>query len=183
MILLSSIRKKLVSLFDMIWVKADPVGYVRHLGVKIGNDVRLISIKPGMGTFGSEPYLITIGSHVTIAGAVQFVTHDGGVWVFREKEPDINVFGRILVGDNVFIGYGSIIMPDVTIGSNCVVGAGAIVTRDIPENSVAVGVPAKVIMSIDEYYEAVSLKKVNLGDVPEGEKKNYLLSVYKNKNG
>lgn len=56
----------------------------------------------------------------------------------------------IYVGDNVMIGARSIIMPNVRIGNNVVVAAGAIVTKDIPDNSVAGGVPAKVIGSFDD---------------------------------
>ena len=60
-----------------------------------------------------------IGNHVTISGNVQFVNHDGGVWVFREKEPDIDVFGPIVIGNNVFISNGTFIkdtdIPDNTI--------------------------------------------------------------------
>lgn len=103
--------------------------------------------------FGGEPYLITIGDHVRITQGVKFITHDGGVWVLRKITglSDIDVFGPIKIGNNVHIGWNAIIMPNVTIGDNCIIGAGAIVTKSIPSNSVAVGVPAKVIESIDEY--------------------------------
>ncbi|MDR4484159.1 MAG: acyltransferase [Nitrospirales bacterium] len=143
------------SIVSRVRVKIDPVGYARALGVSVGEGVRLVSIRPGNGTFGSEPYLIQIGSHVTVSGGVQFVTHDGGVWVFRNKEPDIDVFGKIVIGDNVFLGYGVVIMPNVLIGSNVVIGAGAVVTKDIPPNCVAAGVPAKVIKSLDDYYKKI----------------------------
>ncbi len=56
----------------------------------------------------------------------------------------------ITIGSNVWIGGGATICPDVTIGSNVVVGAGAVVTKDIPDNSVAVGVPARVIHTLGE---------------------------------
>jgi galactoside O-acetyltransferase len=55
------------------------------------------------------------------------------------------------IGDNCWIGAGSIICPGVTIGDNCVIGAGSIVTKDIPANSVAVGNPCKVLRSINEH--------------------------------
>ncbi len=129
-------------------------------------------------SFGSEPYLITIGSHVTITGGVQFITHDGGVWVFRPEEPDIDVFGSIVVGDNVFIGYGAILMPGVKIGSNSVVGAGAIVTRDVLDNVVVVGCPAKVIMSKDEYYESFKDRKENIRSYSPADKRKYLVEKY-----
>lgn len=60
---------------------------------------------------------------------------------------------KIYVREHTFIGTGVIIMPGVTIGKRCVIGAGAVVTRDIPDNSVAVGVPAKVISTTEQYAE------------------------------
>lgn len=56
----------------------------------------------------------------------------------------------VTIGDNVWIGGGSIVCPGVTIGSNCVIGAGSVVTRDIPDWSLAVGNPARVIRKITE---------------------------------
>src|SRR5687768_17586277 len=76
----------------------DPVEYARSTGVEIGNDCRLIDV-----SFGSEPYLVSLGNHVSATGT-NFVTHDGGVWVFRDRRPDADVFGRIRVGNNVFLG-------------------------------------------------------------------------------
>ena len=61
--------------------------------------------------------------------------------------------GMVSVGDNVFIGTGATILKGVTIGHNVIIGAKSVVTHDIPDNSVAVGTPARVIMSIDEYYK------------------------------
>ena len=105
--------------------------------------------------FGSEPYLIELGNNVRVTEGVKFITHDGGLWTLRNMYDDMqkaDYFGKITVKDNVHIGMNSVIMPGVTIGQNCVIGCGAVVTKDIPDNSVAVGVPAKVIETIDEYY-------------------------------
>jgi acetyltransferase-like isoleucine patch superfamily enzyme len=120
-------------------------------GLKIGRGVRVI----GRPDFGSEPYLIEIGDHVTISSNVTFITHDGGTWVFRHLPPYLGLqrFGRIVIGDNCFIGDGAIIMPDVSIGPNSVVGAGAVVTRSVSANSVVAGVPARRICSYEEYVE------------------------------
>lgn len=101
--------------------------------------------------FGSEPYLIKIGNHCTISGGVKFTTHDGGSWIFRDEIPDLNVFGKIEIKDNCFIGMDTIILPNVTIGPNSVVGAGSVVSRDVPPNTVVAGVPAKIISSVEEY--------------------------------
>lgn len=128
--------------------------YAKYLGVRMGNGVRIT----GNVTFGSEPYLIEIGDNVTITQEVKFNTHDGGVGVLRQKHPGLNVFGRIMIGNNVFIGSASQIMPGVRIGNNVVIGAGSIVTKDIPDNVVAAGVPARVVKSIEEY-ERQSLER------------------------
>ena len=99
--------------------------------------------------FGSETYLISIGNQVRITNGVRFVTHDGGAWVLRELGLDnIDLFGKITMGNNVHIGWNAIIMPNVSIGNNVVVGAGAVVTKNIPDNSVAVGNPARVIKTL-----------------------------------
>lgn len=131
-------------------------------------------------SFGSEPYLIHIGNDVRITEGVRFITHDGGVWVLRNlgllKNADL--FGQIIIGNNVHIGIDTIIMPNVIIGDNVIIGAGAVVTRSIPSNSVAVGIPAKVIKTINEYYE----KNKDLADFTKGltftEKKEYLINKY-----
>lgn len=59
-----------------------------------------------------------------------------------------------IVGDNVYIGAGAVILGEVTIGNNVVIGANAVVTKDIPDNCIAVGVPAKIIkenINISDY--------------------------------
>lgn len=126
-----------------------PERHAQRIGVRIGRDCRLIGCD-----YSSEPYLITLGDRVS-ATRVRFETHDGGVWVLRNGDPDIDVVRPITVGNNVFIGYGAMIMPGVTIGNNVVIGAKALVTRDIPDDSVAVGIPARVIKGIDGYRTSV----------------------------
>ena len=58
----------------------------------------------------------------------------------------------IIIGNNVYIGSNALVLPGITIGDNVIIGAGAIVTHDIPSNVVAIGIPAKPIKTIDEYY-------------------------------
>ena len=130
--------------------------------------------------FGSEPYLINIGNCVRITSGVRFITHDGGVWTLRKSRGlnELDVFGKIVVGDNTHIGWNAIIMPNVTIGKNCIIGSGDVVTHDIEDNSVAVGVPARVIETIDEYYNKVIDKSDNTKSMNWNEKKDYLLQKY-----
>lgn len=59
--------------------------------------------------------------------------------------------GCIEIGDNVFIGSNTTILYDVKIGSNVIVGAGSFVNKDIPDNSIAVGIPAKVIGTFEDF--------------------------------
>lgn len=132
--------------------------YSRFKGVKFGDNVRILHYP----RWGSEPYLIEIGHNVTITRGVSFINHDGGVALFRDEFPELNVYGRIKVGNNVFIGVNSIIMPGVTIGNNVVVGAGSIVNKDIPNNVVVAGVPAKVLKSIKEYKDSAMKKSIQL---------------------
>ncbi len=120
--------------------------YYRKKGYSIGKNNRIFTRH-----FGSEPYLIKIGNQCTITGGVKFITHDGGAWIFKEKCSDLTVFGKIEIKDNCFIGFNTLILPNVTIGPNSVVGAGSVVTKDVPPNTVVAGVPAKVINSSENY--------------------------------
>ena len=129
--------------------------YDRYLGFgKVGGRVRLT----GLIDFGTEPALLTFGDRITIADGVRFLTHDGAAALFRDEVPDLNVHLPISVGDNVFIGSDSLILPGVAIGSNCVVGAGSVVTGDVPSGWVVAGCPARPIKSLEEYRATVFRK-------------------------
>lgn len=122
------------------------------MGVNLSDDTRLIGRNID---FGSEPFLITIGKHVTISCNVTFLTHDGATWVFREdrKYNKVVKYGKIVVGNNVFIGSNSIIMPNIKIGDNSIIAAGSVVTKSVPPNSIVGGNPARYISSLENYIE------------------------------
>lgn len=90
-------------------------------------------------------------------------------------DPNADLFGHITIGNNVNIGWSAILMPGVTIGNNCVIGCGAVVTRSIPDNSVAVGVPARVIETVEAYAEKNRERVTLTRSLSEGDKKEFLL--------
>ncbi|MBQ5336276.1 MAG: acyltransferase [Oscillospiraceae bacterium] len=103
--------------------------------------------------------MISLGNNVHVASKVLFITHDAIHLCLNNYEKSITgkrgsfkeQVGRISVGDNVFIGSNCSILYNVKIGNNVIVGAGTLVNKDIPDNSVAVGVPVRVIGSFDDF--------------------------------
>ena len=122
--------------------------YFRKQGAQIGEGCYIVPRK-----LGSEPYLVKIGNHVAITERVEFHTHDGGTWIFREEVPDLRVFGPIIIEDNCLIGVGVHILPNVRIGNNSIVSAGSVVISDIPPNSIVMGIPARRFGSVSKYKE------------------------------
>ena len=127
-------------------------------GLKVGKNLFV----QGIPNFGSEPYHIEIGDNVTIAEDVSFINHGGDARVTKniEKYKDGRNFGRIKIGDNTFIGKGTILLPGVQIGNNCISGSLSTVTHSIPSNSVFGGIPAKFICTIDQYGEKLLANNV-----------------------
>lgn len=116
------------------------VEYARFLGVRVGTGCRVLT-----RTFGSEPFLITIGNDVTISNDVRFVTHDGATWLIRDEAGRRFSYAPIVIGNSVFVGAGSTLMPGISIGDNVIVGAASVVTKSIPSGVVVAGNPARVI--------------------------------------
>lgn len=145
--------------------------FARSIGVSIGSGCSIAT-----RNFGSEPYLITIGNHVQITNDVKFATH-GASWVLRDKYPNFDCFGKITVGNNVYIGNCVLIMPGVTIGNNVIVGAGAVVTKSIPDHSIVAGNPAKIISTIADYEAKMTAYNLDTKKMNYQEKKDYLLSL------
>ena len=96
-----------------------------------------------------DPAKVTFGDNVFIAPNCGFYTAGHPIDAERRKQ-GLEYAYPITVGDNVWIGGGVHVMPGVTIGSNVVIGGGSVVVKDIPDNSVAVGNPCKVIRAITE---------------------------------
>ena len=147
-------NKKLIGLIDKYFIR-DPWKrarfYKKHDYLHaIGDDCYIAE-----HIWGQESYLISVGSNVWITSGVQMINHDASVQVVQKAigYHGIDKVGVIRIGDNVFIGNNCVLLPGIEIGNNCIIGAGSVVTCSIPDNSVAAGNPAKVIMTFDKYAE------------------------------
>ena len=127
---------------------------LRKRGVKIGENVDILDSLIDWN-FG---FLCSIGNNVTLTG-VRILTHDAST----KKFLGYSKIGKVEIGNNVFVGKGSIILPDVKIGDNVIVGAGTVVAKDVPSNVVIVGNPWRIICTFDEY---ISRHKANMNYRP-----------------
>lgn len=124
----------------------------RHGGIhRMGEDVMIVP-----GTEITDPAYVSIGNHVVLSKCA-LIGHDGSIGVLlRVSGKKLDRVGKIDIRDNVFVGYGAIVMPGVTIGPNAIVAAGAVVARDVPPGSIVGGIPAKVIGSVTETAERLA---------------------------
>ena len=160
----------------MVNMSDSTIKQAKELGVKIGNDCKI-----GAVHWGTEPYLISIGNHCSISYHVDFITHDGGTWLFRQ-DPEykgIMKLGYIKIKDNCYIGAHTIILPGVIIGENCIVGAGSVVTKSLKPNGVYAGNPAKYICSLEEYKQKCveNHKKYNKNFIKSENRQERILSL------
>ena len=119
---------------------------LQRMGLKVGKN---FDAQLGYELDPSHCWLIEIGDDVTFGPHVQVLAHDASTC----KTLGYAKIGRVTIGNNVFVGAGSIILPGVKIGDNSVIGAGSIVTKDVPANMVYAGNPAKQIMTLEEFVE------------------------------
>ena len=147
---------KILEKIRLRWAKRSSqsyINYIRSRGVKIGENC-LIRDPRSFTIDLQRAHLITIGSDVQFNHNNCLVAHDNLAQLFRCKYNDyLPSNGHITIGNNVIFARDVTVLKGVTIGDNCFIGVGAIVTHDIPANSVAVGTPARVICSIDDYFE------------------------------
>lgn len=114
------------------------------MGMKVGQNFGRLN---GVILDPSHCWLIEIGDNVTMAPRVHVLCHDAST----KKFLNYTKIGRVTIGDNVFVGAESVILPGVTVGSNVIIGANSTVTHDIPDNTVVAGSPARVICTLEEY--------------------------------
>lgn len=126
------------------------------LGLKVGKDFRR---NEHCIIDQSHCWLIEIGDHVTLAPRVHILAHDASMW----HDCGYTKISPVHIGNNVFIGAGSIILPGVTIGDNTIIGAGSVVTHNVEADSVVVGNPAQKIKS---YTDFIAEQKVYIENKP-----------------
>lgn len=165
------IGRKIISKF------LSPTNSAKFQGVQFGKNCNFGK----NNKFMSEPYLIKIGDNFSSSSNVNFVTHDGSMRVLRNIYPEykkVDLFGKITIGNNVFIGVNATILQNTQIEDNVIVGAGSIVKGKLKNNGVYAGVPVRYICSVEEYM----LKNRNLFQYTKHldfyDKKNYLLKEY-----
>ena len=143
----------------------------RSLGMQIGEGTDIYSDS----IMSAEPYLVDIGKDCIISTGVMFATHDASAKYYIDGASDI--FGRIKIGNNCFIGMGTIMLPGTEIGDNCIVGAGSVVTKKYNVSGMVIaGNPAKCICSLEELKQKNEKYGLNIWGMTREEKKEYLLN-------
>lgn len=117
-----------------------------EMGLTVGKN-----FNPQLG-FDLDPshcWLITIGDDVCFAPHVRILAHDASMY----QALGYTKIGRVNIGDRVFIGADSVVLPGVCIGSDAIVGAGSVVTKDVPAGEVHAGNPARFICKTEDFVE------------------------------
>lgn len=124
------------------------------MGLKVGKNFKRLN---GVILDPAHCWLITIGDNVTIAPRVHILAHDASTKEFL----NYTKIGRVNIGNKVFIGADSLVLPNVTIGNNVIIGANSTITKNIPSDSVYAGNPAKFVCTIEEYIDKNRIKMKN----------------------
>jgi acetyltransferase-like isoleucine patch superfamily enzyme len=147
--------KKIINALKYHWAKSSEQRFTRWLrkkGCKIGEGVRWYGVRD-IHVDTTRPSLIEIGNNVSFTRGCTIITHGADWHVLRNMYGEVIASsGRVMIGDNVFFGTCAVVLKGVRIGDNCIIGACSVVTKNIPSGSVAIGNPARVICTIEEYY-------------------------------
>lgn len=124
------------------------IKFFRKQGIKIGGGGTNICCN----IVTPESYLIEIGNNVTIGDKVDFITHDNSI--SKISPETINLFGKIVIGNNCFIGERSTILYGVILADNIIVAAGSVVVDSfLTERIIIGGNPARVISTWEKFFE------------------------------
>ena len=117
---------------------------LKRLGLHVGSDFKCLQ---GTILDPAHCWLIDIGDNVTLAPGVHILCHDASTKTFL----GYTKIGRVNIGNNVFVGAHSVILPGINIGNDVIIGANSTVTKDIPSGMVCAGSPARIICTLEEY--------------------------------
>jgi acetyltransferase-like isoleucine patch superfamily enzyme len=153
---------------------ADYVKYLERHDVKIGKGTFFFDPKSTTVDI-QRPWMLHIGEYCKITQNVTILCHDYSRSVLRRVYGDVvGESKETWIGNNVFIGLNTVVCMGAHIGNNVIIGAGSVVTGNIPDNSVAAGSPARVICTLEEYYQNRKVKTLD-------EAKEYAKNFYKMK--
>ena len=127
-------------------IKESQIDRLKRKGLKVGTNFNLLA---GCIIDESHSWLISIGNNVTLAPNVHVLAHDASTYMHL----GYTKLKKVTIGNKVFIGANSVVMPGVTIGDNVIIGAGSVVTKDVPNDSIYAGQPAKYLTSTSKYIE------------------------------
>lgn len=141
---------------------------LRRSGIKIDGTPKYIA--PDVYFDSSCPSNICLGDNITISKQVCFLTHDYSITTALasigrrirrgDREKEIYFNKKIEIGSDCFIGIRALILPGTKIGDNSIIGGGCVVKGNIPENSIVIGNPAKIIGSTTDFAN----KHIEIGD-------------------
>lgn len=148
--------------------------YFREKGYKIGKNCNICS-----RLSENEGYLVEIGDNTVISYNVNFITHDASYGAIIKRKY-IDLYGKIIIGNNCFIGAGSILLYGVKLGDNTIVAAGSVVTKSFKEGNVVIGGnPAKVICDTKTFIDKYEKNLIDTLNLNSNQKKERVLNSSK----
>lgn len=125
-------------------LRRDPLPALLARGLSVG---RNFYMQDDCCIDASHCWHIRIGDDVTLGPRVMLLAHDAST----KRALGLVRLGKLEIGDRVFIGAGSIVLPGIRIGSDVIIAAGSVVSRDVPDGQLVAGNPAKIIGTSAEY--------------------------------
>ncbi|PWA03892.1 acetyltransferase [Flavobacterium psychrotolerans] len=135
------LNKKFMALGGQLVSAISPLALMSSYDIKIGNGCNIL-----MNAVFSNSVCIGEGCLIYYNA---IITHDCEIGNYVEISPNVTLLGRCRIGSFSQIGANATVLPDIIIGKNVTIGAGSVVTKNIPDNSLAIGIPAKVIRNLE----------------------------------